>query len=299
MDEAQRDFDASPRLFCDYRTEKPEVLDFIGGCLAIVTLPSPERAVTDESTGNEDSAAFTRFDEDTGVIILGDGMGGHASGAKASALAIASIVECVAEARRENRLPRTGIINGFELANERVQSLGTGAGTTLAVAEVGPGFMRPYHCGDSIVLVTGGRGKVKLLTTSHSPVGFGVEAGLLDQDEAMNHAERHLVLNAIGTAEMRIEIGPTVPFGGRDTLLLASDGLTDNISVREIVDAIRKGKLERSLAALTQECRRRMQGMDGRPSKPDDLTIVAFRSRQTQPRSVRPPGNPANSEPAS
>ena len=268
------------RTFCDSRIDPAEISAFLGGQIGVLTCPSLERAASD-STGqrNEDSAAYIAIDQEKGIIVVADGMGGHSSGAQASAIAIEALAECMDDAIYGNLLLRSAIVNGFELANERVQALNCGAGTTLVVAEIGPDYIRPYHCGDSILLVTGQRGKVKLETISHSPVGLGIEAGLLDPDEAMHHEHRHLILNAIGLSEMRIEIGPPTPFGGRDTLLLASDGLTDNLSIPEIVNISRKGALGRVLQQLSAQAMARMLGVEGQPSKPDDLTIVAFRRR--------------------
>ena len=77
------------------------------------------------------------------------------------------------------------------------------------------------------VLVTGGLGKIKLLTVSHSPVGMALESGLLDEAEAMHHEERHIVSNVVGSAGMRIEIGAKRKLAPRDTVLLASDGLAE------------------------------------------------------------------------
>ncbi|NIP97977.1 MAG: serine/threonine protein phosphatase, partial [Akkermansiaceae bacterium] len=125
----------------------------------------------------------------------------------------------------------------------------------------------------SVILVVGQRGKLKLQTVSHSPVGLAVEAGLLDEDEALHHHERHLILNAVGFAEMRIELGAPLPLARHDTVLLARDGLTDNLTLDEIVAGIRKGPLGEAVAALTSLARQRMLAeQPGSPCKPDDLT---------------------------
>ncbi len=157
-----------------------------------------------------------------------------------------------------------------------MKALGTGAGTTLAVVEIAHDSARPYHVGDSVIFIVGARGKIKLETVSHSPVGLGLEAGLLDQTEATNHAERHVVLNVIGSDSMRIEVGSTIKLAQRDTVVLASDGLTDNLANLEIVEAVRKGELSVALSQLVQGSRHRMVDCP-ESGKPDDLTIVLFR----------------------
>jgi serine/threonine protein phosphatase PrpC len=184
----------------------------------------------------------------------------------------------IAAASGTETLLRSAIIDGFEQANAAVRELGVGAGSTLAVVQVEGLTIRPYHVGDCEILVTGSRGKIKLQTVSHSPVGYGVEAGLLDKSEAMVHEDRHIVSNIIGSEDMRIEIGPPRTLQRRDTVLLASDGLFDNLSTDEIVAHIRKGPLPQSAGALCIALRRRMTGAeDGHPSKPDDATFIAFR----------------------
>ena len=88
----------------------------------------------------------------------------------------------------------------------------------------------------------------------------------------------HLVTNAVGTVEMRIEIGPELSLAARDTLLLASDGLSDNLYPAEIVEACRKGELERVAAYLASTCLERMANpQPDHPSKPDDLSFIVYR----------------------
>lgn len=230
---------------------------------------------------NEDAVAIVPFDNNSCVLIVADGMGGHSAGEVASRTAIREMVLAVNEAHEKELMLRVGIINGFEQANQAVQDLGTGAGTTLAAVEVTGSVARPYHAGDSVVVVVGSRGKVKLETTSHSPVGYGVAAGLLDSEEAMQHEERHIILNAVGSPSMRIEIGSAIKLAQKDTILLASDGLTDNVKLNEAIEMIRKGKLKASTDRLIELARNRMSVSDnGHPSKPDDLTVALFRSIQ-------------------
>jgi serine/threonine protein phosphatase PrpC len=105
-----------------------------------------------------------------------------------------------------------------------------------------------------------------------------VESGLLDETEAMHHDERHLVSNTMGSPNMRIEIGPKLQLAPCDTLLLASDGLFDNLHVSEIVERIRTRSLEQVGRRLAEDCHRRMLGEGpDRPCHPDDLTFLAYR----------------------
>jgi serine/threonine protein phosphatase PrpC len=141
--------------------------------------------------------------------------------------------------------------------------------------------MRPYHVGDSPVLVVGQKGKIKLQSIAHSPVGYGLEGGFIDEKEALHHDQRHLVSNVIGTEDMHIEVGPALALGSRDTVIMASDGLVDNLETREIVDCVRKGPLEKAASVLARQAASRMlrSGSDT-PSKPDDLTFILFRLHQ-------------------
>ncbi len=261
------------QLFFDAEM-RGEILPLAGGDAAIFSACSPAK-----ETCNEDAAALIGVNGDTGILVVADGVGGAPAGEQASCLAIGELIASIREAPGEDPSLRAAILNGIENANRAINDLGLGAATTLAVAEIQGRTVRPYHVGDSMILVVGQRGKIKLQTISHSPVGYAVEAGLLDESEAMQHEQRHVVSNIIGSPDMRIEVGSTIELARRDTLLLASDGLLDNLHLDEIVQRIRKGPLKQVMPRLVDDCRRRMQAAEpGQPSKPDDLTFVAFRA---------------------
>ncbi len=64
----------------------------------------------------------------------------------------------------------------------------------------------------------------------------------------------------------------------RDTLILASDGLFDNLYVDEIVNIIRKGKLEQVAQQLVTLSHARMTTQQGeQPCHPDDLSFILYR----------------------
>jgi serine/threonine protein phosphatase PrpC len=128
---------------------------------------------------NEDAAAIVGLSDDRSVLVLADGFGGHPAGAQAAELSVRTIERFARDhASDENHL-RSAIVDGFEAANEAVRALGVGAATTLAVVDIHGRRVRSYHVGDSAMLVVGQRGRIKMRSVSHSPVGYAVESGLI------------------------------------------------------------------------------------------------------------------------
>lgn len=255
-------------LLLERADERPtRVASAWGELLAFSTAaPAKER--------NEDGALA--LESELGLVLaVADGMGGQSAADRAASATLKRLVKDL-EAPQPSL--RSSLLDGIESANSEVLALGVGAGATLACMIVHDGRARAVHVGDAMALHVGQRGRVKSLTISHSPTGYAVEAGLLDEHDALHHAERHLISNHIGMADMRIEVGPSVEIARRDTLLVASDGLADNLTLDEIVGLARSGPLERAALQLAALARARMGATTGsRPSKPDDLTFLLFR----------------------
>ena len=257
----------------DGRQTEPHLHEVCGGIAASFTTRCPGK------TGpNEDALAVIDGGDGRSVLAIADGFGGQPAGDQASRCAIEAIIAAVSECVERKAELREGILNGFEAANSAIVALGVGAATTLAVAEIDNGSVRPYHVGDSEILIVGQRGRRRLQTLSHSPVGYGVEAGLIDRDDAMHHEERNIVSNMVGSPEMRIDVGPRIVLHARDTLLLGTDGVFDNLGIDDITEIIRKGPLDRACARLVETCVERMVAPEPTaPSKPDDIAVITFR----------------------
>ena len=246
------------------------------GNAAFFTRKAPYKQ-NDIEDPNQDSVAVIAIDDNAVVLAVADGMGGAPSGDVASRVAIQSLVDSLQDLDGNDL--RDVVLNGIEKANKAILRLENGAATTLAVVEVIGNRLRSYHIGDSGIVVTGQRGRLRLQTTAHSPTGYAVEAGLIEEAEALAHTDRNVVSNVVGSHDLRIEIGPPIRLSPRDTVIIASDGLFDNMLTSELIEIVRCGDLKENASTLVDLCGKRMEGhVPGVGSgHPDDLSFILYR----------------------
>ncbi len=226
---------------------------------------------------NQDCLAAIDISDDCCVLAIADGVGGAPRGDEASCLAIQTLTERLAQAGPDEAL-RTTILDAFETAHERIRDMSAGAASTLVVMEINGNELRSYHAGDSGFLITGRGGRQKFKTLFHSPVSYAEEAGMITEAEAMEHPERHIVTSLLGVSGLSVTIGEPIRLARFDTLIAASDGLFDNLSIDEITHAVRIGRPMDAMQRLRGETTQRMSGVEqDKPFKPDDLSLLMFR----------------------
>lgn len=243
-----------------------------GGRVAGFSTISP-----DKLEDNQDTGLILELDSDTTLLAVADGAGGIRGGRKASRIALSTLRDCVRDQYSTTANLKDIVVAAFEQANLSVIQATRGAATTLTAAIIQGRTVQVFHVGDSIGLITGQRSRVKMQTVAHSPVGFAIAAGYLTEEQAIFHPERHIVSNFIGTYEMLIEVGPRLKLAARDRILLASDGLTDNLYLEEIIGLMRQGPLEGAVEELTTKASQRMmRSAPTEPGKPDDIVALLF-----------------------
>jgi serine/threonine protein phosphatase PrpC len=196
---------------------------------------------------NEDSAYM---EPTNGFFIVADGMGGHAAGEVASAMAVETVRLTLESARKEidtfKRAPtdagRRGIVQLLQSAvlsaHQAVFQRGqheadkAGMGTTLDVVLIAGPEAFVAHVGDSrTYLVRDGRSSQ--ITTDHTVAEVLVIEGKLTIEEAQVSPLRTILVNAIGvSADVGVEMAHVTLKRG-DRLLLCSDGLHDYFPVEE------------------------------------------------------------------
>lgn len=226
-------------------------------------------------TPNEDALAVIPVNEDTTVLVVADGLGGMPRGEQASK----TVIECLIESLDDKKISiREAILNGIDNANREIMFSKSGSGTTVSIAELTGNKLRTYHAGDSLILLTTSHGNIRHQSLSHSPIGYALVCGAINSETAMLHPERNLISNYVGCADMHINIGPIVELAPLDTLILSSDGLSDNLYENEICEYIRKGDMLDRVNEMVSQCRENMiEPLSDRRCHPDDLTLISFR----------------------
>ena len=247
----------------------PEPLRTSAGDVALLSRCHPERGP------NQDGVLVLDAGEAGVVLAVADGMGGHADGELAARLALESVADEVEQAVSSGDALLPAVRAGFERAGQAIAELGTGAGTTLVATLVRGARARSVHTGDSLGLVCDAEGILQHRTRDHSPSGYALAAGLISEEDALLRTDRNVVLSALGYPEPRIEEGPVLALGPGASVLLASDGLTDNLLTGEILDLLEEpGSSADAVAALDERAR---DAMDSELGKRDDLTLLLLR----------------------
>jgi serine/threonine protein phosphatase PrpC len=227
-----------------------------------------------KDTCNEDAVGV--FETPIGyVLAVADGAGGHPKGEEAAALVLRNIETSLKQVEKGQDNHRSLIVDAIEKTNKDLIAGGNGARTTITVCEVVQDRARGFQVGDSTLLICGQRGKLKYRSLAHSPVGYGVEAGLIDENEALQHPDLHYISNLVGESDMKIEIGPEVELNSYDTIFLASDGIFDNISPEQVVEQVRKGTTEEIATSLMTMITDKIYNKED--SKKDDISFVLFK----------------------
>lgn len=222
---------------------------------------------------NEDSLIIS---QENGFFGVCDGMGGHAAGEVASSLAREALLKGVT---RNSSDPSETLRAGIESANEEIfQFQATkpecrGMGTTVSAIWFSPDDPRHswiVHVGDSRIYKVA-RTSLEQLTTDHSPVYRLFQQGMLSKEQMRRHPHKNLLDRSLGVTptvepdliEINIRRG--------DTFLICTDGLTDELSDREIREIISGGSTDEIADRLVDQAKQ----TGGR----DNISLVVIRVR--------------------
>ena len=262
-------FLTTPVLLCGQNLAEPRKVKLKAGQAVVFSRPHHG-----QSGVNEDALVIVEKHDGYVCLAVADGVGGLPRGLEAATLVVSLLADT---SLNEDQ----SLQERIKAANQELLNELPSAATTVSVAEIANNAAQVCHVGDSTVLVVGQRGRVKLKTQSHSPVGIK-EANGLDEKEALFHPQRHLLNNMMGDRAMWLEKQEVIELATRDTVLLGTDGLWDNLFLSEIVELIRTGEIFDSAKKLAQIVIERMEtAVTGQPSKPDDVSFVLYRPNPT------------------
>lgn len=194
---------------------------------------------TDVGLRRETNQDFFLFDEEVGLYIVADGMGGHRGGEVASRMASETMLEVIKSyiAGSDNRRisPRVLLSRGYEKASQKVYETSQashgeleGMGTTMVAAYVQNGSMYIGNVGDSrCYLYT--NGQLFQLTEDHSLMNEQLRVGLITEENIANFVGKNVITRSVGfepAVEVDIIERDLVP---GDLYIICSDGLCGQV----------------------------------------------------------------------
>lgn len=226
---------------------------------------------------NQDRVAYA-YSNDTLLLVLADGMGGHLHGELAAAVAIETFVkEFGQQARQRIENPQGFISDTMRLAHEGIMKFPhekdqAFPGTTCVAAVIQDGNLYWGHAGDSRLYLLRD-GAVHARTRDHSMVGQWLEWGMISAEEARIHPQRNQITNCLGGIEdlYYMEPGGPVALESGDVLLLGSDGLWSPFTDAELAKAFATKPVAEVLDGLVARALERERG------RSDNVTGLAVR----------------------
>ncbi|MBT3500219.1 MAG: serine/threonine-protein phosphatase [Gemmatimonadales bacterium] len=188
-------------------------------------LANQPRLATESIAGQrpyqEDNVLAKSLDDGRTLVAVADGMGGHAAGDVASALAMETLVDAIEAGQ--------SLSSAFTLANSAVHTKSRepgkqGMGTTLVAALVDGGEFHVANVGDSRCYLMTGDG-IQQLSEDHSFVAEAMKRGQ-SEEEALTSKFKDALTRSIGIDE-EVQVDTFGPFPVEDgtALFLCSDGL--------------------------------------------------------------------------
>lgn len=220
---------------------------------------------------NEDSILV---DEENGIFLLADGLGGHAGGEVASSLAVETVY-----AYLKSRLERIGSAKTFRILANSVTAAHSavfrkslevkdlkGMGTTLEIAVFAKSAVFICHVGDSRVYLFR-NGKLEKITTDDNAATWLREHEHVPVEE-IPPGTRHLLTQAVGISRELVPEFHSPPLRWGDLIMLCSDGLTEILDDREIAGIILAcgASLREAADALVHEANSR--------GGPDNISVI-------------------------
>jgi len=190
---------------------------------------------------NEDRC-FT--DDERGVFLVVDGIGGHAGGEIAAELAVDTIRLALLNSRGAAAWRvRSAIVEANNVIHKTADanSAWHGMSCVLTLAVVEENRVTIGHVGDSRLYLVW-NGAIRKITSDHSPVGEQEEAGVLTESQAMRHPRRNEVFADVGSRARQVQDDfiqiREMEFKPDAALLLCSDGLSDLLTAAEILSIV-------------------------------------------------------------
>ncbi|HEX7274820.1 MAG TPA: protein phosphatase 2C domain-containing protein [Nitrososphaeraceae archaeon] len=190
---------------------------------------------------NNEDALYAN--DELGVYILADGMGGHQGGEIASNIAVNTIAKIISRSVGEPKRKNVEeiVYTALHEANEEIILLRKNdinlmnMATTIIISLFVDDVVNYIHLGDSRTYLYKKDDNLIQLTTDDSLVMEMVKQGIIRKDEVRMHSLRNIVTRYLGAVRPSLPEVHKCTVGANDCIILCSDGLTNMLDDKEIL----------------------------------------------------------------
>lgn len=213
---------------------------------------------------NEDSVIIIRNNENSYLMAVADGMGGHSCGEVASSLVIKYLSHHFQEdfygLNKEEAITFINDsileVNSMIFKYQKSHPESKGMGTTLVMAIITKDYFLMANIGDSSGFIVKNN-KLHKITYDHTLVNLLVSAGELSEEEARNHPRKNVLMKALG-ANDPIEADIFDCDIHVDGVFLCSDGVTNMLPKEQIEKVLSEDlEIEDKIVKLVHKCNNR------------------------------------------
>ena len=190
--------------------------------------------------------------ENSGLFLVADGMGGHKGGHTASKIAVDIISEVGQKLDAEKVLQQIEKANTVILEKSTEDEKLSGMGTTLALLLVGEEKADIIHIGDSRVYLFR-ENIVTALTKDHSLVQELVDKGELTEQEAKRDSRKNIITKALGVQPVATPDHVRLALKPGDVFLVCSDGVINVMDEQVMAQMVLDVEFEESAKSVCEK----------------------------------------------
>ncbi|AMS31345.1 hypothetical protein AEM42_01080 [Betaproteobacteria bacterium UKL13-2] len=240
---------------------------------------------------NQDRLAYS-YSKDTLMMVIADGMGGHARGEIAAEIAVNTINNRFqAEARPVLRKPKDFLDTAIHAAHRAIVAFADKHDmlecprTTIVAVILQNGKAQWAHVGDSRLYYFRS-GRLEIATLDHSRVQQMIDVGILTPAQAAIHPERNKIYNCLGgvlppiithSDEWSLQVG--------DSILISTDGFWSQLDANVIAQTLEREDILALVPALMEEAEQKAG------AESDNLSVVALTWEKQEDDALDPTGN--------
>lgn len=215
--------------------------------------------LTDKGLRRESNQDACLINNELGLFIVADGMGGHSGGEVASSMAVEAVEEVMLSDDAKSKDSRSMIVKAYEEASRKIFDLAaterpelSGMGTTMVVAQLKGRTLYIGNVGDSRCYFFK-KPYLWQITEDHSLINEQLRAGIMTPDQVRQFVGRNVITRSVGYER---DVYPDIierDVSPGEMFIICSDGLSSLVPDSQICEILNDNPTDKVVKACVEQ----------------------------------------------